>query len=475
MNAIDLKLKIDKHIDNIAQTIAFSYGENFRDIIIKRVKNILYYVYDNDDYKIDRLENTDLFDIALEFARDLTWNLEVDEQTKRQTEANIAKVIHKSYDIGISSALIRRVILNDPILSRNAQENIEKLSQIISYYKDDYKVKEIIETLYETKNRRKLLDESILSIKKNVFKKVLNVTIDEEKVEYLWYLVEAFIPFSSELANDHFYSELLANQQKEFYEIIGCVGDTLPELLENAAKKNLIVTDEKYYELKKEYTKLFNITLKRYFSETTNINEIVSDLKDNGYNCDLSFISIFLAEYKNISGVNFACSDAQEKEVNFIVYANNSQAYTQDFVNTLIHEIMHAMGGINKLLNKKGLHYNDDIRFLHLEEAYVSYFANIISEQYIKEYGSIINDTVLESITYKYDRTSKYFQEVWKLYAKELQQIHVSDEMSYQQALQLCPILDIANALTNIMNADPSEVDDISKVEIEKLIRRAKR
>ena len=144
----------------------------------------------------------------------------------------------------------------------------------------------------------------------------------------------------------------------------------------------------------------------------------MDDLEKKGYTCDKDVITTFLVTTKGVSGVNFSCFDEDENETSFIIYNNNSLAYALEFNETCIHEIIHSLGGINREMNKKGLHYNNDIRFIHLEEAYANFLAKNISKEYHQKYGSIVDVKVDQNTICKYDRTLPYFEIVFEKYGE---------------------------------------------------------
>ena len=301
MDAIELKHEIDKKIDSVAETIAFSYGEKFKDIVLSRVKSLMYYVYDNEEYQIDRLENMDLDAIALEFAKDLTAGLDVDESIKAQIERQLADVIYMGADFGVSDYLIRNTIANNEILSKELETNVEKLARVINYYRDDYKVKEIIDVinLYRKKNRE--FGDKIDDIKVKVLQSVLSIEVEKEDASYVWRLLDAFNPDIQYLLADDFYKDLIVEQQEEFYEILGCNGETLSELIEDARRFDLVIDGDKYYSVRVAYSELFNDLIDKHYQDTSNIEEIIEDLQKKGYRCDKESICGFLAESSRLS------------------------------------------------------------------------------------------------------------------------------------------------------------------------------
>ena len=476
MDAIALKHQIEIKLDSIAETIAFSYGKKYEEIIHKKIKNLMFYVYDNEDYQIDRLENIDLIEVAKEFAKDLTYDLYLDDEKKEELENKLAVLIGGAQDIGISDGYIRKIIKDNPPLNQDIDKSIRLVEDAMYNYNNDYRVKEIRDTIVNARYKIKSFETSLDENKEKVLKSILHLhLIDSENVSYIWDLLEAFNPANKELFADEFYKDLFRGQQEEFYELIGLEADGLEELEKLAQENNLLIDDQKYYTLKKEYAKACNDLVKQYYSSTSNLLDIIDDLQTRGYHFDKDAITTFLVSTKRIFGVNFPCIDKNGDETSFIIYNNDAMAYSCEFSETCIHEMIHGLGGANCEISKKGLHYNNDVRFIHLEEAYTTFLAKKISDEYVDKYGNIVDVKVSDEIISKYDRALQYFDVVFNKYGEQLKRIHLSEDIDYKQALSMCPIIDIANSLTLIMDASRGDVEKVTNQEIEKITRGTKR
>ena len=156
-----------------------------------------------------------------------------------------------------------------------------------------------------------------------------------------------------------------------------------------------------------------------------------------------------------------------------LVFVNNKNLYNVDFTTTVIHELLHYIGGYNS--KKFGLHFHKNEKLKHLEEAYVCYLSKKIANEYIDANGFLIEPRDYEQGLYYYDSTNEYFEEVYKLYGDELMKYHFSNDAKYDDVISLLPINDIAESIERIIEAPVSIRKSIIKEEINKLPRRVKR
>lgn len=467
MDAIVVKKIIDQSMENIVETIAFSYGEKFKNIIKDRLSNILFYVYDNIDYSRQRLENIDLLDIALEFANDITADLNINDEFKKELDNQLGILICLSRHLSNEENLMRAMLKFFPQHSLIEVDLKSKLNELIKRYNDDYEVKKIDNRLMDYEYVMKSFDTKIQQIKAELLKEICHFSPEACEVNYLWNLLFCFSD-SFTIIDDNEKREY----QEEFYQLVGCKGNNLIELEKDAHTKGIYVNDDIFYRVKEIYDRRYNDAFIDMASKTSNINDIFKDLKDNGYFISQEAISTYLMKNKDISAAVLSGGNSNKAYFNIIIYNNSLALYSSDSTDIIIHELLHILGGTNKVISKIGLYYNDDIKYLHLEESYVNYLSKKIAEIYVGKHGAIIPCKTIKSDKCVYDVTLEYFDVVFKLYHNQLMEVHISDNMSLKDANNLLPIVEIAQSLENIMNADKEKISDVVTKEINKLKRR---
>ena len=91
MNAIEVKRIIDSKLVGIENSIAFFCGDKYKEIIHSRMENLRYYIFDS--YQKDRIESIELVDIARAFAKDITIDLKVSQERKKELDKIIGDII----------------------------------------------------------------------------------------------------------------------------------------------------------------------------------------------------------------------------------------------------------------------------------------------------------------------------------------------------------------------------------------------
>jgi hypothetical protein len=475
MNAIDIKKIIDGKMPNIVKTIAFYYGEKYQKLIEKRMKNLQFYVYD-DNAQIDKLESVDLVEIAQMFAKDITSELDLDDSMKKKVELVLGVIIKEAakYDENKASLYIKNKLTLPKEFESLINKYVSKIMTVVNYYKNDYEVKNIYNQIEKAKNRKSILKNKLNELRKELLKKYFKIDVSgEDNVDLVWITLEAF---ESDNQSDSILEQEKINERKSiFYSLIGCKGDSYEELAKDFKKKKLVINDEIIRKCKEEYSSRFNEIYNDDFRNNTNIESIFDDLNSKGYLVDYDVVRSYLNGNSSILGVNFYCRKINNQDGSFIIYNNNHDLYSSDFNDTCIHEIIHYLGGNNLELNKKGLHYDDSIVYLHLEEAYTNYFSKLIAKAYSEKYGDIMEPLLTVEINFEYNCTLKYMEKVFELYGNELKEIQLSDNLSLDKAKKICPIDKIANSIWEILEADEGLKDKVSDEQIKKLVRGAKR
>ena len=466
MKAIEIKKQLDKNI-------AFYYGEKYEQDILDAIDELSFYIYDNDDHQVGRLKNIELLDIAKQFARDISEGLEISKENKNKVNDELANIIIASNSFEYPRKFVEQKLSKIKELKQNYLNHVEEFLKVLEYFQHDYQVKKIMSKIDNSYNLNKTFEMETVKIKREILCDTFNIkdNIDYEEVIQLWNLLDAFNP---NLENLNIYKSVLDKQKKIFYMCIGCKGNELVELMLDASIKGVLVDDNMYFKCSNDYLQRFDELAKKYYFGSSNLEEIFNDLDRNGYYVDEKSISTFLIETDNLCGVNFPCSDEYSNETSFIVYNNNEYLYTKDFNETFIHEIVHYIGGNNPNIFKKGLHYNNDVRYLNLEEAYTNYVSKQITKLYQEKYPDLISSNDDRKLNAAYDCTLPYMEKVFELYKDELFQIHLSTSISEQDACVMLPFSEIADAVVRIKEAG-TLAKAITNDELNKLSRRAKR
>lgn len=478
MKAIEVKRELDKKIKGVAKTIAFYYGEKYSQDILDSIDELAYYVYDNDDYQISRLRNIELVDIAKQFAKDVSENLHVNEKRREEIDTNIAEIILAADALENPKEYIESRVKKIKELKDNYLDYSDEFIKVLGYFQRDYEVKKITKIIDEAYVKNKQFENKTITFKREILASRFNFNgyLTNEECLDLWDLFNSFNPSVKKFMDNSLeYKKEVNSQRRAFYKKVGCKGTSLDDLMIDAQNKGLLVDENLFYDCINEYQKKFDDLTGDYYFASSNLDDIFNDLERKGYYCDTKSISTFIIETKNLCGVNFSCSDEFARETSFIIYNNNERLYSKDFNETFIHEIIHYIGGINSNIGKKGLHYNNDIRYLHLEEAYTNYVAKEITDEYEKNHGDLIEYRNDKRINSTYDCTLSYMKEVFKLYKEELFKIHLSTNISERAACLLMPYSEIADAVSRIKEAEFYNRDDIIKEEITKLSRRKAR
>lgn len=474
MKAVEVKRQLDSKIDGVVDAIAFCYGENYKEDILDRMSELNYYVYDNEDYQIDRLVNVELFTIAKQFARDISDKITLNDKEKDKLNDELANIIIDASDLANSDEFIRQRLSQINELKNDIEKYIVEFKGILNYFINDYEVKSISKTVDQAFIKRKKFDVELIKYKKLILNKKFKVSlkISDEEVIKIWNLLDAFNPSLEQFMSVSYeYKNEVLEMRKEFYKLIGCDSVFEEDIFEEAKLKGLQVKGIDYLVCKNMYENLFEKLMNAYFLSSSNLNEIFEDLYYKNYSFNDKAISTFLVEKVNVYGANFPCYDDLDKVTSFIVFCNNMSLYSKEFNETFIHEVIHYLGGINPNISKSGLQYNKDMRYYHLEEAFTNCLAKEIKEIYTKENGYLVtpvNDSVLNP---KYDKTLSYMKEVFKLYKDELIEIQFSRSIDQGEAMEICPIANIADSVSRIMESSDEHSEEISQKEIAKLTR----
>lgn len=481
MNAVDFVNVIKSRLKGIAEAIAFYYGEKYEYYILDKVSKLDYYVYDNYYTQTDRIQTIELVDIAKSFAKDISLNLNVNEERKEQIENILAYIIVEcdqlSDMVGINNikTYVKHKLSVVEEFKNDLDRYSEELVRVVSYYKNDYKVKEYQEILNGINDSKQYIRAKSIEYKRDIMSEIFKLEInDSTEVEEYWKLLDSFSPKLYGILESTSYSDEIKNQQMKVYLELGCIGSTYEEVIEDAKKRNVLITKDAYEKAQQHYINRYNSLIKDETYKYTNYESILDDLHKKEYESEEDYNRIFLNSSRYVHGCNMYCFDKYDIPTSFVVFVNNLRMYSGDFDETCIHEIIHHLGGIDLSSVKRGLDFDNDERFLCLEEAYVNCVSKHICDYYLSKHDHIVKPRIKENMISQYDCTLQYMEEVLKLYGDALINIHLSCRMNLAEAEQLCPITKIANSIYRIINSSEDK-EKIAKEEIEKLVRGAKR
>ena len=465
MNAIEVKRIIDSKLVGIENSIAFFCGDKYKEIIHSRMENLRYYIFDS--YQKDRIESIELVDIARAFAKYITIDLKVSQERKKELDKIIGDIIYNvSQNTNSQNYLDTQLSLISEF-SQDLNNYKTKINELIEVYKNDYEVNLIYKKLDEYKIKKEQEEAIIRDCKKQVLDEILSIKGNFD-IDRLWVLLDAF----SDDANEYDKEEVV-KRKKEFYTLLGCVGEDLIDLEKDALNKKIVINNTGVCVAKSRYETYFNDRIYDKLKSETNVEDIASELSDLDLSLNIKNIVTYIYNNPLVVAYNTFAYDNDNDPYKFIVFVNNKNLYNVDFTTTVIHELLHYIGGYNS--KKFGLHFHKNEKLKHLEEAYVCYLSKKIANEYIDANGFLIEPRDYEQGLYYYDPTNEYFEEVYKLYGDELMKYHFSNDAKYDDVISLLPINDIAESIERIIEAPVSIRKSIIKEEINKLPRRVKR
>jgi len=474
MKDVALEKKINDNLEGIIDTIVFYCGKKNERIIKERLKDTLIYVYD-DEFQERRIKEIDFLEVAMDFARDLTSELKVTEERKEELNLIVGEIIFKYSNEEINPSVIKSIGEELSLIDEfklNLKENVKLCLDVLEHYKKDYKVKDLKKKLANIAMINDELNKASIKIKQDTFKRYCGIEINEHEARELWPLLSSFKKEADFLLDDKEYKKSILAAQAMICKKLGASGNSVPEIIMDARLKRIFLEPSLIAVMENHYQSEYEKKAKDHMSRHTNIDRILTSLKDNDIEVDEAFIRTYLSFKKSTSGAQI--NDVNGKPA-CIVFNNDINLYSQDFIDTCIHELVHYMGGTNELINKCRLIYNNDPRYVSLDEAYSNYLAKQGKVEYLKEndvFFPISKDT---NDRCTYDCTLEYMDEVFKLYKDKLISIHLGDDIELRKAKLWCPIEEIATSVYKIYKSSEEEKSKVSNQEIQKLIRGEKR
>ena len=481
MNGSRLQQHIKEKMDQICESVVFCCEKKYRDLIKNKIANMPFYVYDNNLDQMKRLKEIDLYEVALEFALDVSDDLDIDGYTKYEVEKQIAKLIIDIDNEGYIDEKIKQRIAFIPQLSHDSNKYFNIIKKVVNYYQKDAHVKYVKKVLENDKYKRKEFEDKHVQLKKSILEKhfglSMNVgSLNKPKTDYLWLLFETgFNPAGKKIIEEsEEHSKNIAEVKFDFYTCLGCEGETIEQLEAYAKQYGLYIDENKFNIIMDDYLEKFNKLLEEYFYAHSNLKLIEDDLVKNGYSFNKKFIVDYIMANKGLLGANFVCRK-DEKLTSFVLFMNDLNAYSSHFSETVIHETMHYLAGKSDEVNKCGFVYGDEEKYIYLEEAWVYFMAKKIGEVYREKYGTITTILTNKKTVSMYDETFDYMEKVYELYKEQLFHIYFSEDISLIEARELMPFEDISDALYKIVNAKDCDKKKFIRAEITKLSKGGQR
>ena len=135
MNAIELENKIRDKFDGIVETIAFFYANKNQNEIKERLSKLVFFVYDDNVLHADRISVVDRLEVAIDFAKDISLELDVDEDRRFEIEYALAALIIEAAKHKDSERIIKETL---PKISEISDENyVGEILELVELYKND--------------------------------------------------------------------------------------------------------------------------------------------------------------------------------------------------------------------------------------------------------------------------------------------------------------------------------------------------
>lgn len=470
MDAKAVESQIRDKLSIIGDSIA-SFLNAEDSLISHRLLHLNFYVYEDFYNQRERILNVDLGKIAKEYALDVYDDLQLEQERIEELSGELSKLILAGYALDDASlkGMIEEFVDKQPEFKNVKKAAFNNVKGAINNFLRDYEVKALIDNLNSGEVHRENVMSNLCKIKANILKRNFKINVnDNYNLNWVWDTISAFTLDEDDLAKcSDEYKNRIYDMRKKFYLAAGCKGTTLEELEASAKKTGLCIDKKIALDVERECNDLFISECKNELRQYTNIFEIYDDLKEKVYTPDLTNI-VYMFNNPSVYGVNFQIPGSKGLE-SYILFANNETLYTTEFNDTCIHEIVHYLGGINEVFNKRGLYYNDNKIYLDLEEAYVNAVSKKVMSKVVSQSGNIVEPCQNKDALNAYDHTLEYMNFVLKRYKKELSKVHLSTTINLAQANKLLPYDKIAMAVSRIMNCDPKDVKKYTLEEIEKL------
>ncbi len=464
MDAIAVEKKIRERFDDIVETIAFFYEKKHQKEIKERCKKLDFFVYDDSVLHAAKITVIDRLEVAMEFVKDISFDIDVSQDRKNEIEYLLATIIIEASKHKDKESVVRNLI--SKVEEVNSEKYIMETLKVIDLYKDDYQIKSMEDIIERSNKKRAMFDERLYQIKLDILKTRFSIKGNFD-VKKIWNLLDAFVN-DVELLQSGEFKNIVASLQKQFYLEIGCKGNTLEELENDAIDKGIFMSSIIYYDIITEYADKYNRAYRDIMSNSNNLSTITKKLNDKGYVYNENHLRLVVTNEKT-QAFNFLCLDKNRKMTSFIIYPNNAEMYSNIFDATCFHEIIHYLGGQNKDECKRGLKFCNMEVYTLLEESFAHYISLKIAESYNNEHGHIMKVWYNTENNSAYNRTIEYMDKVFKLYGKELMEIHLSNSITLKDANKIIPLDDLAYSVSRIYNDSDPKV--ATKEELKKLNR----
>lgn len=473
MKDIEVEKLIKKNLKGFEDTLVLFCGNKYEKTLTERMKKMLVYVYD-DDFQYGRLKIIDLLEIAMDFAKDFTADLMLDENREKEIELRVGKIMLESYwslkrrAVPYSETLkyIKEELSLIPELNKDLKFNTTKLFNLCNdHYRKDYMVKDIVNKMENFQSLLSKREYIGYSKKKEVINKYFNIEVED--LNEFWCALQSFKNIYDNMLDDFAYKDKLLEQRAYVYSALGAKGDTPFEIFADAREKNITINSDIVNKMEEDYNKLYAQEIKYQVQDHTNLKRIFSDLNDNNIEVAQEYLNVYI--YSRVMSLSALQIMDNNHLPACILFVNDMSMYNDSFINTCFHEMIHYVGGVNLNFNKCRLIYNNDPRYLILDECFTNYVANKCSEEYLSENSYFFPINLGEDIGCIYDCTLDYLTEVFKLFGDKLLEIHLSQSIDLVSAKRMCPIEEIADDLYQIYNASKEErklISDAKKVSL---------
>ena len=470
MKGVVLENLIYEKLDSMATAIAFCCEKKYEKVIKDRLKDVLIYVYE-DDFQIERMEDIDLLEIAMDFARDISDSLDVNEKRRNEINLTIANMFvalkdkEFNYD---AQKFIADQIKSIPELKKEYKRHVDTVSFLLEHYKNDYEVKKIEESIASYDDRRRYFNDGIREIKRDLLSEFLGITCGITRVDGIWEDMTAFkSDFKDMLWMGPYKDELMAMQARVLL-MRGAKGDSYADVIADGYRRDLVPNSAHIEGMETLFVSKYNLLVKEYMFRNSNIDRILMDLKEKKDKFQEEYLRFFLFMSASLEGLEVSGFDSRGI---CVIFPNTRNLYTDSFINTSLHELIHYMGGVNPRLDKERLVYKNDPRYIALDESWTNYLAGLAQVEYCKFDVNIVdyNKTSLDAC--RYDCTLAYMEQVFKLYGKKLIEIHLSETIDLERAKRMCPFEQMADSVYRIYCAKDADVKKVIKQEITKLSR----
>ena len=423
-----------------------------------------------------RVRKIDLLKVAMDYAKDFTYNLDISDSRKKEIELKVGHILlnaYYSYDSKAAShaeiiSYINEMLSDINELKDDLEDCTNHLFFLVQTFKKDYEVKNGEAKVSSSVNILERIKEYLVDEKKQLLKSFFNVNLtNDNEINLLWEQLSFFKDPMLALLDEPKFKRSVLDNQANFCKYLGASGQTSMEIVNDAKNKGVLPSSDKIISMEKVFKREIEKKFLMIREYHTNLDYIFKDIEEKGIDLDEKLYATFLLCNRNLTGVQL--SDYEGKPV-CIIFKDTDSLYSNNFIDTYFHEIIHYCGGVNPLLNKYRLVYNGDVRYTALDEAFTNYLSKECYKEYFDKY-TYFNNLIDIQDACTYDCTLTYMKEVCKLYKDVLLEVHFSNSLSLIDVKRKFPIEQIANSVYKIKNTDAKDLDKVTKAELDKLNR----